>query len=303
MTAPSVQHRDYIIKGIAFAACAFFLLAAMNAMAKMLSDSYHIVEIAFFRNVFASIPFLIYILATRQFTLLKTQKPKALTFRCTLGAISLMTTFIAFQLLPMAEATVLLFASSLMIPVLSYFILKESVGPYRWGAILVGFAGILVMAGIGGFSSWIGVIIGLAAATMHAILQITLRYLKTESPITVTFYFVFIGSFVTAAFLPFFATWNYTLAVWGMFIAIGLTGALAQFCLSHAFKNAPASVVTSFNYTGLIWATGFDLLIWNFVPGWPVFAGGSIVIASALFITYREHKRQKQKQQEGWHNG
>lgn len=131
---------------------------------------------------------------------------------------------------------------------------------------------------------------------MHAILQIALRYLKTESPITVTFYFVFVGIFVTGLFLPFFATWDYTPKIWGLFALIGLTGALAQLCLSNAFKNAPASVVSSFNYTGLIWATGFDLLIWNFIPGWPVFAGGSIVIASALFITYREHKRAKTAQ-------
>jgi drug/metabolite transporter (DMT)-like permease len=296
MSSHPSQHHDHILKGILFAACAFFLMAVMNAMAKMLSGTYHIVEIAFFRNVFATLPFLIYILSTRQFTLFKTKKPRVLAFRCTLGAISLMTTFAAFKVLPMAEATVLLFASSLMIPALSFFILKEHVGPYRWGAILFGFSGILIMAGIGGFSSWIGVVIGLSAASMHAILQIALRYLKTESPITVTFYFVFVGIFVTGLFLPFFATWDYTPKIWGLFALIGLTGALAQLCLSNAFKNAPASVVSSFNYTGLIWATGFDLLIWNFIPGWPVFAGGSIVIASALFITYREHKRAKTAQ-------
>jgi len=52
-------------------------------------------------------------------------------------------------------------------------------------------------------------------------------------------------------------------------------------------------LVGALNYTGLIWATGFDILIWNTIPGWPVFIGGGIIITSSLFIIYRENKHAK----------
>lgn len=294
--AQPALHKDQIIKGIIFAAFAFFLLAVMNAMAKLLSETHHVIEIAFYRNLFAVIPFLLYITATRQFHLFKTKKPRALAFRSVLGIISLVTTFAAFQALPMAEVTVLLFTASLMIPALSFFVLKEHVGIYRWGAILVGMGGVFIMAGPSGVSSWAGVGFALAAATMHAFLGLVLRYMKTESPVTVTFYFVFAGMILTGFLMPLYASIP-TPYEWMMFIAIGISGALAQICLALAYKNAPASAVSPFNYTGLIWASGFDIFLWQLIPGWPVFLGGFVVIASALFIAYREKINARREQE------
>lgn len=288
--APLGNH-DRVVRGIVFAALAFFLLAVMNAMAKLLSDTHHVVEIAFYRNLFAIIPFLLYILATKQLHLFKTRKPKAMAFRSVFGVVSLVTTFAAFKALPMAEVTVILFTASLMIPALSFFILKEPVGIYRWGAIVVGMCGVVIMAGMNGFSGGVASLLGigfaLAGAVMHAGLGIVLRYMKTESPVTITFYFVLTGMILMGFLMPFFASIP-TLEEWGMFVAIGMTGAAAQMCLASAYRNAPASAVSPFNYTGLIWASGFDIFLWNMVPGWPVFLGGFVVIASSLFIAYRE---------------
>ena len=92
--------------------------------------------------------------------------------------------------------------------------------------------------------------------------------------------------------MPFFASVP-TSAALGFLVLTGIAGGLAQLCLSLAFKNAPAAVVSPLNYTGLIWATGFDILIWNIIPDWPVFLGAFIIISANCYIIYREHRKNK----------
>jgi drug/metabolite transporter (DMT)-like permease len=161
--------------------------------------------------------------------------------------------------------------------VLGVIVLHERVGPYRWAAVAIGFAGVVVMAGPAGDVSTLGVMVALGASLMHATLQIVLRYLgKYESPETVTFYFVVIGTLVTALPLPFVAV-TPTVKEIPLLFGVGLTGAAAQWLLSVAFRNAPAAVVTVFNYTGIVWAMLFGWMIWN---DWPApLVSGPVVIA------------------------
>jgi drug/metabolite transporter (DMT)-like permease len=290
------SHTDVPLKGIAFAAIAFFLLAVMNMLAKILSADHHIIEIAFYRNLISVIPFLAYILISKRYELFRTNKPKVLLARSIIGTVSLVTTFSAFAALPMAEVTVLLFTTTLMTPALAALILKEKVGIHRWSAIGIGLIGTAIMVGLQGFTgSAIGILIAVAAAIMHAFLGLLLRIMKTESPITVTFYFVLTGLILTGLCMPFIASVPTPFSML-LLICTGMAGGVAQLCLSLAYKNAPAAVVAPLNYTGLIWATGFDIIIWHFVPGWPVFAGAVIIIAANSYVIYRERRIHKMVQ-------
>ena len=224
------------------AMAAFFMFTVMNVFAKLLSVRHSVFEIAFYRNLIACMPFLfmVFVLGKREILVIRS-KPTLVGFRAVLGALSLVTTFAAFSLMPMAETTVLLFTSSLFIPMLGVFFLGERVGPYRWAAVAIGFAGVLIMAGPGGHMNALGITVAIAAALMHATLQIVLRYLgRYESPETVTFYFMVIGTLVTALPLPFIAV-TPTLAEVPLLFGVGLTGAAAQWLLSTAFRNAPAA--------------------------------------------------------------
>ena len=287
----TTAHIDLPLKGIVLAVIAYFLLAVMNMLAKVLVEDHHIVEIAFYRNLVSVIPFLAFILLTRQYHLFKTDKPKALAARSVIGTISLVTTFTAFTLLPMAETTVLLFTATLIVPALAFFILKEKVGLHRWSAIIIGFLGVMAIVGLKGFTgSWLGIGFAIAAALMHASLGLLLRFMKTESPITVTFYFVLTGMVLTGVFMPFIATVPSGFNLF-LLVCTGIAGGLAQFCLAGALKYAPIAVTAPLNYTGLIWATGFDIIIWSVIPGWPVYAGAFVVISANLYVIYREHKK------------
>jgi drug/metabolite transporter (DMT)-like permease len=270
---------------------AFFMFTVMNVFAKLLSAAHSVIEIGFYRNLIACMPFLIlvFVFGKRDILIIRS-KPTLVGLRAVLGAVSLVTTFAAFSLMPMAETTVLLFTSSLFLPVLGVFFLGERVGPYRWGAVLVGFAGVVIMSGPAGNVGAFGVSVAIAAALMHATLQLILRYLGLyERPETVTFYFLVIGTLVTALPLPFVAS-TPTVAELPLLFGVGISGALAQLLLSYAFRHASAAIVSVFNYSGIVWATLFGWLVWSDFPIPTVLIGAAIVIASNGLIVWRESR-------------
>jgi drug/metabolite transporter (DMT)-like permease len=270
---------------------AFFMFSIMVVFAKLLSENHSVIEIAFYRNLIASVPFLfiVFALGRREILVLRT-KPTLVGIRAIIGTVSLTVTFYAYSLMPLADTTALLFTSSLFIPVLGVIFLRESVGPFRWSAVVIGFAGVVIMARPTGDVYVLGVAVAMSAAFLHAILQIILRYLgRFESPETVSFYFFIIGTFVTALALPFVAV-RPTLAEIPLLLGVGLSGALAQWLLSTAFKNAPAAIVTVFNYSGIVWATFFGWAIWNELPVKAVVIGGTVVIASNMLVVWRESR-------------
>lgn len=287
-------HQEHVVLGMLASMAAFFMFAIMMVFAKMLSANHSVFEIAFYRNAIASIPFLVLIFVFgRRDILVIRRKPAVVGLRAVLGTASLTATFAAYSMMPMADTAALLFTTSLFIPVLGVLFLKESVGPYRWSAVAIGFTGVVIMLRPSGGMYSLGVAITMGAACMHAVLQIMLRYIgRYENPETVTFYFFIIGTFLTALALPFVAV-KPTLAELPLLLGVGLCGAAAQWLLTVAFKNAQVAIVTVFNYSTIIWATLFGWLIWNEFPLPTVLAGGAVVIASNIVVIWRESRVRK----------
>jgi drug/metabolite transporter (DMT)-like permease len=276
---------------------AIFMFTLMNVIAKYLSASHSVFEIVFFRNLIACVPFLIagFAFGRREIFVIQS-KPLLVVTRAVLGTVTLTMTFAAYSLMPMAETTVLLFTASLFIPVLGVLFLHERVGPYRWTAVLTGFVGVSIMAQPTGEVAMLGVIVALCAALLKATMSILLRHLGGhERPETTSFYFFFIGTFVSGLAMPFVAT-GLTLAEIPFFIAIGLAGAAAQWLYSTALKYTPAALVAVINYSSIVWAILFGWLVWNDWPLPIVFAGTAIVISSNLLIVWRERSLRRSLQ-------
>jgi drug/metabolite transporter (DMT)-like permease len=284
-------HHEHVIRGMLAALGAFFMFTVMNMFAKLLSANHSVIEIAFYRNLIACLPFLILIFGFgRREILVIRSKPSLVGIRAAIGTLSLVTTFTAYSLMPMADTTALLFTSSLFIPVLGVIFLKESVGPYRWAAVAMGFIGVIVMAHPSGEVNTLGILVALTATMMHATLQIILRYLgRFESPETISFYFFVIGVVLTALPLPFIAVRPAPNEI-PLLLGVGLSGAGAQWLLSVAFRNAKAAIVTVFNYSSIVWATLFGWMIWGDWPLPTVMAGAAIVIASNILMIWRESR-------------
>jgi drug/metabolite transporter (DMT)-like permease len=284
-------HRDRIALGMATSAASIFMLNTMNVFAKLLSPTHSVIEVAFYRNAIAVAPFAVWIFLLGRRDLLKiNSRPDAIVLRSVIGTISLVATFKAFNFLPMADAQALFFTSSLFLPVMGWLFLKERVGAHRWSAVLIGFLGMIVIVRPTGDVNMMGVTFALSAALMHASLGTLLRVLgRTERPETVTFYFLVIGTAMTGLAMPFVGKIPQMSEI-PLFIGAGISGAFAQIFLSAAFKYAPVALVTIFNYTGIVWATGYGWFIWGDWPGPPVWIGATIIVASSLFIVWRENR-------------
>lgn len=271
------------------------MFAVMSATAKHLSDMHHVAEIAFYRNLIAVIPFFLFLLMTRKTQYLRTEKPRLIFFRACIGSISLIVSYAAISMLPMSYATVLFFTSSLMAPVMAHFILREYIGIHRWSAIFIGMCGVLIIAQPSGAVSMAGLMLALFAASLHAMMYTALRHLKTESPITVTFYFVLAGAVIPGLFMPWIARMP-SIEEIPFFLLLGVSGGLAQLSLSTAYKYAPVSFITPFAYTALLWSVLFDVFIWGFDLNYTaIFSGAALILCAQLYILYREYVRKVQK--------
>ncbi len=287
------SYQDNLWKGIGYVCSAFFLFTTMQALNKLLTGQHHVVEITFYRSFIALIPCCIYLFYTKNYHLLKTTRPIKITIRAVLGFASTILTLGAIQHLPMSDATVLFFSATLLVPILAHFFLKEHIGLHRWVAVLIGMIGVILIAQPSPQMTAWGIVLALGAAATHAFAQVLIRSMKQESAFTITFYLFFGGLLLSGLAMPWFAKMP-TFESAFILIAIGITGGFGQLFITKGFQLAPASLLAPFAYTGIIWATGFDIIIWHYVPGWPVYLGASIIIAAKAYIIYREHVRAKQ---------
>ncbi|MCD8566759.1 MAG: DMT family transporter [Alphaproteobacteria bacterium] len=174
--------------------------------------------------------------------------------------------------------------------------MKEKVGPWRTGAALMGFLGILLIVQPGAISSTLGAVYGLAAAFGQACVMLLLRHIgkKKEDALVTVFYFAALGTLMVLPFLPF--SWHWPRPeMLGIFIALGLLAATLQVFLTLSYKLAPPAVLAPVTYLNLLWAIVLDLYLWGHLPGTSVLMGAAIVIVSNFVIVYRETiKRQKQ---------
>ena len=277
--------------GILYVLGSTFFFNALNATAKWLSADYPIIEIVFFRSLFAFLPCLVWVLAGPGLDSLRTGRPGLHIFRGTAGLGSMFLVFTSFSLLPIADAVAISFATPLFLTALSVPLLGEKVGIHRWSAVIVGFTGILIMAHPSGAGANLGFAAATASTALNALILVSVRRLgRTERPLTIIFYQAMVGTAGSAFLLPF--GWKAPdLPGFGMFVAMGLVGVVGHFCLTQGFRYAAVAVAGPFNYTGLIWATLFGFLVWGELPGAGTILGGLIVIASGIYIFYRETRK------------
>lgn len=277
-----------MLVGIGHAVAGVFLFGMMNALIKWLGDSYSVVQVLFFRQVFALIPVAIMVQRAGGPAVLRPVNLRGQITRALVGTAAAFMTFWALTLLPLANAVAIMFAAPLFITALSVPILKETVGPHRWGAVLVGFVGVLIVTNPTGDFWQLGALVALAAAGLQGFAMVTIRELsRTDPPVTIVFWFTAVCALAAGLALPF--VWQTPdLEGWALLLALGLLGGLAQICMTEGFRNAPAALVGPFNYSAILWASLFGFLIWAEVPGWNVAAGTALVVLSGLYIIRRE---------------
>ena len=282
------------IRGIALSVGATVVFATADSIAKYLSVSLPIIEIAWIRYV---IFFGMAALLARRtpWGVLRPRNPKLQLLRgLTVTGSSVLFVFGVRQM-PMAEAAAISFLSPLLITILSIPLLGEVVGIRRWAAVIAGMIGVLVVIrpGTNGFQPaafW-----GIASAfCWSTALIVTRKVASSDDPRTTILFSAGIGALALTTMLPFVAVWP---AAWQWALAglLGVLSSIGQWMMVLALRHAGASLLAPFSYTQLIWATAAGYLVFNNLPDHWTLAGAAIIIASGLYTAHRERVRAQER--------
>lgn len=265
-------------------------LCVNDAIAKTLTEGYSPIQILFLRNVIA-LPFAFLIaLKMGGRGALVTHRPVAHLLRGVLWLIAATLFFTSFIYLGLAEATALIFVMPVFVTALTALVLREHVGWRRWSAVLVGFAGVLVVVRPGGDTFQAASLLPVTTAFFYALLMLSARWVDPrESVWTMMLYLVGAGAVLSALVMPF--VWvPPRLADAALFLGLAFFGTVGITLMTQAFRFAPAAVVAPFDYTALIWATLLGYLLWQEIPDLATYGGAAIIIASGIYIVWRESR-------------
>jgi drug/metabolite transporter (DMT)-like permease len=285
--------RNQIPRGILFMIASTVVFAGVNAIVKWELAYYPVGEVAFFRSLSALAAVSLLILPRTGWGVLRTRRYRAHVQRGLSQFGSMTCMMVAFNLLPLGSAVAISFAAPLFTTLLSIVVLKEQVGIHRWSALVVGFIGVLVVTHPGASTLSVGAFFALANAILISSVAIAIRRMSaTESTETLTIFQMSVITVCTLFLLPF----GYRAPTWYDFLGLtvaGIGNGIAQYWWTRALSLAPPSAIVPFNYLSLVWAIILGFVIWGDVPSRSLAIGSLIVVASGLYILWRETVRRR----------
>ncbi len=265
------------------------LLSGMDAIAKILMhNGMPAVQILALRSLII-IPLLLAVFTFKgNLAALKPTRPLWHLCRGMIGFTAPLAFFLGIQFVPLTDAVTVSFSAIFIVTILSIVFLGEKVGIHRWASIVTGFIGVMVVIGPKGGGELLGYALLIGGSVTYAIMFIMGRYLSdTESVSSMVFSFNLIVGGISLCLLPFF--WqSQTLEQYGLLVCLALFAVSGHHLMTLAISLAEASTIAPFEYTAVLWALSFDLLIWHTAPSATTVFGACIVISSGLYIVYRE---------------
>lgn len=293
--------------GIFLIAAGISIFSIQDIIIRWLGSTYPALEIMFFRGFVAM--FLIGLMVHLQggFSTLRTRHPLLNIVRGLLQVSSYTAYYMAMVAMPIAEATAIFFVSPLIVTLFSALFLGESVGIRRWSAVLVGFAGILVIVRPGaGVLDPVALLPLLAAFTYATSIIITRRIGKTQTGASLAFISMAIfvavsglagtimgdGSFANDSH----PSLSFLLRAWSapegrdvvLLGACGLIAAIGFYCLAQGYRIAPASVVAPFEFVAMPLAVLWGILVWAEYPPSTTLVGIMLIVCSGIYVLNRE---------------
>lgn len=268
----------------------------MMALVKLAEDTgVHLLEILFWRQMPTAPALLAWFAFNGGLARLATKRISAHAARAMVGLVSMSCYFGAVTILPLAEATTITFSAAIWAVILSAVILREKVGIYRWSAVFLGFAGVLIITQPGsGQIPLVGAALALAAAILISVISIQIRDLgKTEEPLTVVFYFSLFSIPVLGIVLPFVGT-PLNPYQWGLMMALAALGLLSQFLLTAALRFGVVASVMVMDYSALIWAILLGWGMFGNLPPTATWIGAPLVVLAGVIVAWRETKLARQ---------
>jgi drug/metabolite transporter (DMT)-like permease len=289
------RRADDVPRGIIMMVVATILFAAASAASKWLVGIYPVGEVLFLRSLSSLMAGAAVILPVSGLSVYATHRPRDHILRGLSQTISQLALLIAFSLMPLAGAVAINFSAPLFAAVVSIVWLKEPAGFVRGAALLIGFAGVLIVTDPGANSLTLGALFALINAVMYGTVTVAVRGMaRTESANTLVMWQLSVLAFFHSFLLFFGWRWPTPLDA-AMLFGTGFTNALGQWFWTKSLHMAPAPAVTPFYYLMLVWALAFGFFIWGDVPSSALLIGSAIVVATGLFLFLREARLQHRR--------
>lgn len=282
--------------GMLLVLLAYWLFSHADATVKWLGlAGYSAVQIAFMRYL----PHAVISVAkigrpTSLWQQLKCAYPFITLFRASMLLGQTLCNFYALAFLPLTLTSTILFATPILVTILSQTVLGERVGPWRWGAIMFGFVGVLIAIRPFGEDFHWAALISLLGSCCFAVYLMLTRYLVGKvSSNTMQLYVGLVG---TLALLPWvFISWQTPASIWHwlMLLVIGLLAWIGHELLTRAYRYAEASALTPYTYSFMIYLAIWSIVLYDHYPDKYNLIGATIVILSGLIIWWRENRNRK----------
>jgi drug/metabolite transporter (DMT)-like permease len=266
--------------------------SVMTTLIKFLGDDYPAALQTFYRQA-AGMVVLLPLIVRHRGAAFATSRPGIIIFRAGAGTLGMILSFYAFQKMPLADANALSFTRTLWLVPLAALVVKESVGPLRIGAAVVGFAGVLVMIrpGAGGeFAVGLPALAMLAASFLFAFTVTGMKVLtRDHSTMVILCWSAVLG--LILAIPGGVLAWRWpTLPDFALLCAMGVIATVNQACYIKGMQLGDAAAMAPIDYTRLIFTAVIGFFLFAEVPTVWTLAGAAIVVAATLAITLREQQ-------------
>lgn len=277
------------LKGALLGLLGYALYATNDVVVKVLGQSYSPIQTLFFIVLFG-FPFaLVMLVRDPTESSLRARRPVWVGVRVVGYLLNSLCGFYAFATLPLAQVYSLLFTGPLMITLLAVPILGERLGAQRLGAILVGFAGVLVVLRPGGDTALeLGHLAAVVAAFGSGLAAVAGRKVGEVERSAVLLLYPMLAAFaISGAALP--AVYQpVPIGHLGLFALVAALNLAATFVVILAFRSGEAAVVSPMNYSQILWAVAFGALLFGEAADAATLLGSGIIIASGVYIVLRE---------------
>ena len=285
-------HHKHVIIAILSTCTAYAFFNIGDAAVKMLAHKFHFSQIMAMNGALIIFFMCCYGWLKEGRKAFKAHQPKLIVLRALFAATVAALNVVALAHIKLATFYTLVFTSPFWVALLSALFLGEQLERRRMLVILAGFAIILFIFRPGGglFSVWS--LLVLLSAFFYACSMTIMRRLGPQASRTVV---ISVGSLMSIIFALPFLTSHYitpTPYEWGVFLLLGVTGAIGMMCISYAFQNAPsAALIAPYHYTQIVWGVLLGYFLFHEIPDFRTLLGAAGIICAGLYLVYGETRR------------
>jgi len=279
---------------------ALTLFDAMGLIIKHLLSSYSAAELSAWRNLFGLVPSIIALWSSRVWRMsgrrLKLRQWKLAFLRGAVVTLAQLCFYMSLGLMAFATASTITYSGALFTTALAIPILGERVGWLRWGAVLVGFVGVIMVIQPGGSGFSLYALLPLAAAACYALSGVTARLFDDDAPSPLVNLYSSVTSLIGASLIAYF--WGGFTPIastgdLGWIVLMGVCGGTAVLFLVVSYRMTEQSNLAPFSYFGIPLAFVLGWLFFNEAPWSSLFPGALLIATGGLLIVWRERSRSK----------